>query len=112
MPNRAKEENQEDMGNHDDRDNGKMVIGENTPIRIGLILGFLTIFASSIWWASSINSKLDSILSFNSSVNASITELKANDALMSKELSDFRLKEALNEASLKIIQDKISVIKN
>jgi len=87
----------------------KTVIGENTPIKIGLIIAFLGIFGSGVWWASSITSKLDSILASQNIQTTTITELKAADMSFSKELSDIKLKLALDEVELKVIKDKTAV---
>jgi hypothetical protein len=84
----------------------RIIISESTPIRIGLVIGFLSIFATSIWWASSINSKLDSILSYQSLINTSIAELKASDIVFGKDLAEFKLRQALDEAAIKALQDK------
>jgi hypothetical protein len=95
--------------NKSDNENGdRVIISESTPVRVGLVVAFLSIFATSIWWASSINSKLDSILSFQSSINSSISELKASDIVFTKDLAEFRLKLALDEASIKMLQEKAS----
>ncbi len=83
----------------------KIIISESTPVRIGLIAAFLGIFGASIWWASSINSKLDSILSFQSSVNTSIAELKASDLSTAKEINDIKLKQAIEEVALKDLRE-------
>ena len=92
-----------------DEEGNKVIISESTPIRVGLVVGFLSIFAASIWWASSINSKLDTLLSFQSSINTSIAELKASDIVFTKDLAEFKLKLALEEASLKALHDKTSI---
>lgn len=91
----------------------KVTIGENTTVKVGIIISFLAIFGSSIWWASSINSKLDSILasqnSFVNSTTTTITELKDKDLALDRDISDFRLKQALFEVDLKTIKEKASI---
>lgn len=90
----------------DEEGNKDIIIGESTPVRIGLIIGFLSVFAASIWWASSINSKLDSILAFQASTQTAISELKAQDIAITKEIAEIKLKEALYEVALKSLQEK------
>ena len=79
----------------------KVIVGESTPIRIGLVIIFLSAFASAIWWASSINSKLDSILSLQATTTSKIASLET-------ELGDLKLKLALDEASIKTLQENIA----
>lgn len=95
-----KEENGNEMA--------KLTISEATPVRIGLIITLLGLFGSSIWWASSINSKLDSILAAQTSTSTVITELKSKDVDMDKEIYDLKLKQALVEAELKSLKGKVS----
>ena len=91
-----------------DEDTGKFIIGEATPVRIGLILGFLGIFATAIWWAASINSKLDTILTYQTTSSNTFAELKAKDITIEAEISEFKLKEALVEVAVKTLADKFS----
>lgn len=83
----------------------KTVIGESTPIRIGLIVAFLAVFGSGIWWASSISSKLDSIVSFQNVTQNTISEIKSKQSSQDAEMSDFKLQLALEQVTIKAIQD-------
>lgn len=53
-------------GTHPSADVNMKIIGPTTGIQIVLVIGFLTIcgggFGGSIWWASSISTKLDAVL--------------------------------------------------
>jgi len=88
-------------GNNEERG----IISENTPIRIGLILAFLGLFATSVWWASSITSKLDSILSFQASTVSEITELKSKDTMHDAGIGDLKLRVSLVEVEIKTLKE-------
>ena len=91
--------------------NGRgVIIGESTPIRIGLVVAFLAIFGSSIWWAASINGKLDSILSFQNNTQITFAEIKTKGLEQDKEISDLKLQQALDEVALKTVQDRLPAI--
>ena len=81
------------------------IISDTTPVRIGLIIGFLAVFGSGIWWCSSISSKLDTVLSTQTTANSSIADLKTKDASLDKDLSEIKLKQALMEVDIKSIKD-------
>ncbi len=83
------------------------ILSENTPVRIGLILAFLSVFGAAIFWGASINAKLDSIISFQTTTTSAIGELKAADTAMSKEIADIKLKFAISEVAIKNLQDKV-----
>lgn len=85
------------------------VLSESTPIRIGLVILFLGAFGSAVWWASSINSKLDSILSFQSSITTTVTDLKAQDVILVREISEIKLENAITKVAIKGMQDKLSI---
>ena len=38
------------------------IIGEHTPIKLGAIAGIAIVLISSVWWCSSINTKVDAIM--------------------------------------------------
>lgn len=97
----------------------KLIISESTPVRIGLIIAFLTIFGSTIYWGSNVNAKLDSIISaqnttassvskLDATTSASVAELKSADLALTKEISEMKLKYALTEVDIKNLKDKIS----
>lgn len=86
----------------------KTIISEATPVRIGLVLAFLTAFGSAIYWGSSITSKLDTLIAFQTTVNTTIVELKAADANISKEFDDMKLKSAIQEVAIKALQDRLN----
>lgn len=92
---------------HDENGDEKFILGEATPVRIGIVILFLGVFAGAIWWASNVNSKLDSIITFNSTANTTFVELKAKDASLDKDISDMKLTQALMEVSIKELRDKI-----
>ncbi len=83
----------------------KNIIGESTPVRIGLIVAFLTVFGSGIWWASSISSKLDSLVSGQTITQTSISEIKSKQTSQDSEMSDFKLQLALQQVAIKNLQD-------
>ena len=74
------------------------IISEATPVRIGLVLLFLGVFGSGIWWAASINSKLDSILTNQSATGNTIAEIKAASAVMEKDMGALTLRVAIIES--------------
>ncbi len=74
------------------------IISEATPVRIGLVIGFLAVFGGAIWWASSVNSKLDSIITNQATVGSAIAEQKASLASVTKDLSDLTLRVAIIES--------------
>lgn len=76
----------------------KIAISESTPVRIGLVLVFLGAFASAVWWAASINAKLDAIITNQSNVGTSISELKAVQVSTAKDLSELALRVAILES--------------
>jgi len=67
------------------------IISEATPIRIGLVIAFLTVFGGGIWWASSVNSKLDSIIS-------TISESKTVSIETEKDITDLKLRVSILES--------------
>lgn len=92
-----------------EKDNeNKTIISEATPIRIGLVILFLGAFAGAIWWASSITSKLDTLLTTQNTTLTTFTELKSKDISLDKEISDMKLRVALDEVAIKALQDKLS----
>ena len=93
--------------NMSQKEDKPQIIGENTPVRIGLIMLFLGVFASGVWWASAVNSKLDSILSAQNSATATFSRLKAEDAFLGKEISQLRLQTTINEKAINTLQEKI-----
>lgn len=103
------------MSDKDLPDTTPLSISENTPVKVGLIITLLSIFGGGIWWASSITSKLDSIstnlITFQSSTSTSMSELKATDIAFTKEISDIKLKLAIEEESLRLLKEKLSYSK-
>jgi hypothetical protein len=87
------------------RENSEGIISENTPIRIGLILGFVSVLTLSVWWAATITAKLDSIIAFQSSTSVTITELKAQDISIMKDIADIHMKTTVFELQIKDLQD-------
>lgn len=83
------------------------VIGEATPVRIGLIIILIGVIVSGTWWAASVNSKLDSIISFQTSANSTFSELKAKDIALEKDAADNKLKSALVDVKIKELENKI-----
>lgn len=88
---------------------GENIIGESTSVKIGLIIMFLGVFSSAIWWASSINSKLDSIISSQSSFSVAINELKNSDIAINKDLSDLKVRTVVSEEVIKSLKEKLPV---
>lgn len=82
------------------------IISEATPVRIGLVILFLGAFGSAIWWAASIDSKLDSILTNQSSTGNTISEMKAGETSMEKELGDLTLRVAILESKTPDVSKK------
>ncbi len=74
------------------------IISEATPVRIGLVILFLGAFGSGVWWAASINSKLDSIITSQQSTTGTITELKTSDAAKEKEINELVLRVTMLES--------------
>ncbi len=98
----------QDMAKDNENNN---IIGEGTPVKIGLIVLFLSVFmgafASGIWWASSINSKLDTLIASQSGAISNIEQLQSKDSSIDKEIADLKLKNALFEVSIKGIEQKM-----
>lgn len=84
---------------NEDTGESKVVIGELTSVRIGLIIMILGAVISATWWASSVNSKLDSILTLQASTTAKITQLETD-------VSELKLKIAMDDVSIKSLQDR------
>jgi cytoskeletal protein RodZ len=70
---------------------GRKAISEATPIQIGLVLIIVGGFASWIWWAATISSKLDTVLKFQQVQDSSITSLRADLNTLTR---DFKVHEA------------------
>lgn len=83
-------------------------ISEATPIRIGLVVVFLGIFGSSVWWASSINTKLDTILSSQSTINLVINELKTTDSVINREIADLKTELRIQTARTEAVADQLN----
>lgn len=49
-------------------------LSENTSIRIGLVLMFISILATGIWWAASVSTKLDVVLTNQAAVSLSVAK--------------------------------------
>jgi len=58
------------------------IIGEKTPIRIGLLMAIATLlvggFGTSIWWAATISTKLDAIIISQGAQTAAISTLQSD----------------------------------
>lgn len=76
----------------------KVIIGEATPIRIGLVILLFGVLVSSVWWAATITSKLDTLITYQTATSASMAELKV-------QVDNLKLRVALNEAGIKTLQD-------
>jgi len=74
------------------------IISEATPVRIGLVILFLGVFGSFVWWASGTSSKLDSILTNQTATGSTISEMKTGAAAMQKEVADLTLRVAIIES--------------
>lgn len=83
------------------------IISEATPVRIGLIITFLGLFGSAIYWGASINTKLDSIIAFQKNTDTTMIELKAKDMAIDKDLSEIKLKLALSDVEIKAMKDRV-----
>lgn len=82
-------------------------ISESTPIKLGLIITIVVLltgglggFATCVWWASSISTKLDTVISNQTTVNGNIQELQAKDISIDREIADLKIKNALLESKL------------
>jgi len=85
----------------------RAIIGESTPIRVGLVISFLAIFGSAIWWASGISAKLDTLIASQTSINATITALQATDISINKDINEDKLRLSLIESDVKSLKDKV-----
>lgn len=83
----------------DDEGNEKVIIGEATPIRVGLVIMFLSIFAAGIWWGATVTSKLDSIIQFQSAQTVAFSELQTK-------VEDLKVRVILNETEVKSLREK------
>lgn len=72
------------------------IISGNSPVRITLVLGFLGVFASAVWWASGVSSNLKTILTSEVASANSIGEVRAANLVEERDISDLKLKSALN----------------
>ncbi len=82
------------------------IISEATPIRIGLVIIFLGVFGSGVWWGASITTKLDSIITNQVTTGTSISELKSTGIATAKELNDITLRVAILESRLDPVKTK------
>ena len=97
---------------HDENGNEKFILGEATPIRIGLVIIMIGLIVSGTWWAASVNSKLDSIISFNNTANMTFAEQKAKNTDTDKEINQLKLDNALIKVSLTDLQSKVNLPNN
>lgn len=51
-------------------------IGQSTPIQISMVVALLAIFASWIWWAATINSKLDVLVNRQTTIESTLTTIR------------------------------------
>lgn len=58
------------------------VLSEKTPVQVGFVIGLLLVFASVIWWASQVSSKLDMIISAQSAMKVTTDTLSTRVADM------------------------------
>lgn len=58
-----------------------MSLSEQTPVKLGLVISGAIAFASAVWWASGVSSKLDTL------VTSSI-KVEAEQRLMRDKVSD------------------------
>jgi hypothetical protein len=52
------------------------ILTDNTPVSLGLIVGAMTLLGSAVWWASSINTRLDSLINILTSIYKDTEHLK------------------------------------
>ena len=87
-------------------ENGRAVIGEATPVRIGLVILFLGVFGSGVWWASSVNSKLDSIITNQADVVVALRDGKEQGIATEKSVNDLTLRVAILESKSGVEMNK------
>lgn len=79
----------------------KVIIGEATPVRIGFVILLFAGLVSSIWWAATITSKLDTLITYQTTTTASIGQLKSD-------YEDLKLRVSLDEAEIKSFKESRS----
>jgi hypothetical protein len=66
----------------ENEDNGRRGIGTATPIQIGMVIGFMSVFGGIVWGAATMNAKLDVVIAKIGSVENANGAMKADvDAL-------------------------------
>lgn len=81
----------------------KVVIGELTSIRVGLIIFIIASIVSSVWWAATITAKLDSILTNQAQTNTAVSELRV-------EISDIKTKLAIDEKDIQDLKNNHLIV--
>lgn len=57
--------------------NGKVTLGESTPVKLGLVILFIGFCLSLAWWAATISAKLDVVVSDIRVIKGDEKDLKA-----------------------------------
>ena len=81
----------------------KVVIGELTSIRVGLIIFMVGAIVSSVWWAATTTAKLDSIITNQAATVSSISELHA-------EYNEMKLKQVVDENDIKELKNEHLIV--
>lgn len=56
--------------------NGRVALGETTPVKLGLVVIILGLVFSVVWWAATMNAKLDILVSKIGVIETSNTDMK------------------------------------
>jgi hypothetical protein len=78
----------------------KGIIDEATPLRIGLVIALMSGLVSVVWWASATSSKLETIISQQTTFNFALAELKTQETALTKQAAEDKMRAALNDESL------------
>ncbi len=79
-------------------------LSEATPVRIGLIIVFLGAFGSAVWWASSVSTKLEAIISSQIVSTATISDVKTLEIANAKEIAELKLKQAITDEAIRAMK--------
>ena len=90
------------MAHRDDmnQETKQLILSEATPVRIGLVMTFIATLVSVVWWASAINSKLESILVNQNTFNTTVGSMQSSINQIVKDVADQRMASALKDDAM------------
>ena len=83
------------------------VIGDNTKVRLGLLIGMVGFLVAGTWWAASVSNKLDSLVD-NQKQNTALTASHVNEITSIKSRLD--LMDAMGTTRLQKDEEKLDAL--